>query len=130
MASITVNPAPRSSNALAFPVNGLTIPDNAQYGSVAFTMPNAAERASTSQHLDYGIEVQVAPSTVWEAYLQAGWDGGTGQTGKNSTVVNPPPVATVSGDFFQAFGGQKVRVAVKLREPMTLGGTITSSRFL
>ena len=129
MAQITVAPAPRSTNTLFFPVNGLTIPSNANSATIAFTMPIDAQRANSSQHLDYGIEVQDAsPSTNWKAYLQAGWNGGTGIVAKNSTVLNPPPSATVGGDFFGAFTGRRARVSVKLAEPMTLGGTLSSTR--
>lgn len=129
MASITVVPAVRSTTALAFPIAGLVIPSNANSATVAFTMPNLSERLNSSQHMDYGIEIQdVAPSTLWKAYLQAGWNGGSTFTGKNSTVVNPAPTATVGGDFFGAYAGRRARVAVKLKEPMTLGGTISSTR--
>jgi hypothetical protein len=131
MAQIVVAPALRSTNAtLRFPANGLTIPANAQFGSVVFDMPVASERASTGAHMDFSIDVQVAPSTVWKPYLQARWNGGTGQTGKHSTVLNPPPSASVGGDFFQAFAGEKASISIKLTQPMTLGGTITSSRFV
>lgn len=128
MAQIVVNPAVRSSNAIRFPAAGLTIPSNANQASIVFTMPIAAERASTSARLDFGIDVQIAPSTTWKPYLQASWVGGTGLTAKNSTVLNPPPSATVGGDFFAAFAGQKASVSVKLSQPMTLGGTISSTR--
>ncbi len=130
MADITVNPAPRSTNALVFPANGLVIPANADRATVAFDMPILAERLNSSQHMDFGIEVQDAsPSTLWKPYVQAGWNGGSTDTGKNSTVINPPPQLTVSGDFFASFAGRRARVAVKLSEPMTLGGTISSTHF-
>jgi hypothetical protein len=130
MASITVAPAPRSTaTTLFFPIAGVLIPVNANSATVAFDMPLLAERFNSSQHLDYGIEVQDAsPSTLWKAYLQAGWNGGSTFTGKNSTVINPPPTATVGGAFFGAYAGRRARVAVKLTEPMTLGGTISSTR--
>jgi hypothetical protein len=59
MAFITVAPAVRSTTAvLSFPAAGVTIPANAQFGSVVFTMPVDAERASTSAQMDFSIEVQ------------------------------------------------------------------------
>jgi hypothetical protein len=128
MAFIVVNPALRSSNALAFPVNGLTVPANANVASVNFTMPVDAERASTSARLDFDIQVSTNAGATWKSYLRAGWAGGTGATDKNSTVLNPPPRATLGGDFFAAFAGHLARVGVKLSEPMTLGGTISSTR--
>ncbi len=128
MAFIVVNPALRSSNALRFPPAGLTIPSNANSASIVFVMPVDAERASTSARMDYGIDVSTNGGTTWKPYLQAGWIGGTGGTGKNSTVVNPPPTATLAGDFFAAFAGQKASISVKLSEPMTLGGTISSTK--
>lgn len=128
MAFIVVNPALRSSNALRFPVNGLTVPSNANQAAIVFTMPVDSERASTSARMDFGIDVSTDGGATWESYLQAGWIGGTGTTGKNSTVLNPPPMATVGGEFFAAFAGQKASISVKLSEPMTLGGTISSTR--
>lgn len=127
MAHIVVNPALRSTNALRFPPAGLTIPANANTASIVFDMPVDAERASTSARLDYGIDVSTNGGATWKPYLQAGWIGGTGLIGKNSTVVNPPPNATVGGEFFETFAGQLASVSVKLRTPMTLGGTISST---
>jgi hypothetical protein len=127
MAFIVVPAAVRSTNALAFPVNGLVIPANANSAMVQFDMPNQTERTNSSQHMDFGIEVQIAPSTSWKPYIQAGWNGST-QLGKNSTVVNPAPFIQVGGGFFAAFAGERARVSVKLKEPMTLGGTISSTR--
>lgn len=128
MALIVVNPVPRSTNTLVFPAAGLLIPVNANSATVAFTMPNLSERQNSSQHLDYAIEIQVAPSTAWKAYLMAGWNGGSTLVGKHSTVIAPPPVATLGGEFFAAFAGSRARVSAKLTEPMTLGGTISSTR--
>lgn len=127
MAFIVVAPAVRSTNALRFPAGGLTIPANANQASIQFTMPIDAERASTSARLDFGIDVSTNGGATWKPYLQAGWVGGSGTTGKNSTVLNPPPAATVASDFFQSFAGHKASISVKLSEPMTLGGTINST---
>lgn len=127
MAFILVNPAVRSTNALRFPPGGLTIPANANSATIQFTMPVDAERASTSARMDFGIDVSTNGGTTWKPYLQAGWTGGSGGHGKNSTVLNPPPGATVAGDFFQSFAGQKASISVKLSESMTLGGTISST---
>jgi hypothetical protein len=128
MANLVVTPALRSTTALRFPAAGLTIPANANSASIAFTMPVDAERASTAARLDFGIDVSTDGGATWKPYLQASWTGGSGGTGKNSTVLNPPPGATVGGDFFAAFAGQKASVSVKLATPMTLGGTISSTR--
>lgn len=128
MANIVVNPALRSTNALRFPAGGLTIPANANSASIQFTMPVDAERASTSARLDFGIDVSTNGGTTWKPYIQGGWQGGSGFFGKNSTVLNPAPGATVAGDFFVAFAGQKASISIKLSEPMTLGGTISSTR--
>lgn len=127
MANIVVSPALRSSNALRFPAGGLTIPSNANSASIVFTMPVDAERASTSARMDFGIDVSTNGGTTWKPYLQAGWIGGTGFIAKNSTILNTPPSATLGGDFFVSFAGQKASVSVKLSEPMTLGGTISST---
>lgn len=128
MAQIVVDPAPRSTNTLFFPVNGLLIPANVNSATVAFDMPNLSERLNSSQHMDYAIQIQFAGSTVWKDHLNAGWDGGSTDTGKNSTVINPAPAATLGGDFFGAYAGNRARVKAKLTEPMTLGGTISSTR--
>lgn len=130
MALIVVAAALRSTNALAFPVNGLLIPANVNSAMVAFDMPNLSERLNSSQRMDFGIELQVSGSTSWKAYTQASWSGGSTSTGKNSTVVNPAPTIQISSEFFQAFSGGRARVAVKLTEPMTLGGTISSTRIV
>lgn len=128
MANLVVNPALRSSNALRFPAGGLLIPANANSASIQFTMPVDAERASTSARLDFGIDVSTNGGTTWKPYMQASWQGGGGVTGKNSTVLNPPPAATVGGGFFGAFAGQRASISIKLSEPMTLGGTISSTQ--
>lgn len=128
MANIIVNPAVRSTNAIRFPAGGLVIPSNANSASVSFAMPVNAERASTSARMDFGIDVSLDGGVTWKPFMQAGWRGGTGATGKNSTVLNPPPSASVGGDFFAAFAGQRASISVKLTEPMTLGGTISSTR--
>lgn len=125
MALFTIPAALRSTSAvLVFPVAGATIPANAKTATVTLLMPVDAERANSSQHIDFGVEIQISPSTVWEAYLMAGWNGGTGYIGKNSTVVNTPPVATLGGDFFAGYAGQLARLRATLREPMTLGASI------
>lgn len=126
MATFTINPAVRSTTAVLFaPVNGVTIPAGAHTAMVELLMPSDAERASTSAHVDFGVELQISPSTNWKPFLMAGWNGGSGVTGKNSTVLNPPPTATLGGDFFVGYAGQLARLRVKLTEPMTLGATIT-----
>lgn len=128
MANILVTPALRSTSAIRFPAGGLLIPSNANSAAIQFTMPVDAERASTSARLDFGIDVSTNGGATWKPYLQAGWTGGSGFPGKNSTVLNPPPGATVSGEFFVTFAGQRASISVKLSEPMTLGGTISSTR--
>ena len=130
MAFIVIPAAPRSTSLLTFPAAGLTIPAGAQFGQIVFDMPIDAERANSSQHMDFGIQVSTNGGTTYKPYLMAGWNGGTGSIAKNSTVVNPAPTAQVAGDFFQAFAGAKAQVFIKLKEPMTVGGTITSSRFV
>lgn len=127
MAQFTIDAAPRSTNTLQFPANGVLIPANAHEVSIALTMPIDAERASTSARADFGVELLVSPSTTWKNYLMAGWTGGSGFPGKNSTVLNPAPVAMIGGDFFGAYAGERARLSLKLSEPMTVGAVITVS---
>jgi hypothetical protein len=126
MAILTIAPAPRSTTVIH--TGSVTVPANANTATVSFLMPVDAERASTSQHLDYSIDISTNGGTTWKPYLNAGWNGGTGAIAKNSTVVNPPPGSALGGDFFAAFVGASVRVSAKLTEPMTLGLTASSTR--
>jgi hypothetical protein len=124
MAEFTIAAALRSTNTLFAPVGGVTVPANAAGATVALNMPVDAERASTSLHVDFGVEILLSPSTVWKPYMLIGWNGGGGVY-KNSTVANTPPVATISGDFFQSFGGRQARLRVRANEPISIGATIT-----
>lgn len=126
MATLTIPAAPRSSGVTVLPPSGgVTIPANARSASVVYTMPNNAQRASTSARLDFSIDISTNAGATWEAYLNAGWVGGSGLTGKGSTVLNPPPGATLAGEFFGAYAGHLVRLTNRLATPMTVGLTIT-----
>jgi hypothetical protein len=127
MATFTIDPAPRSTALLVSPVAGVVIPVAALGATVALDLPIASERASTGWHVDFGVEVQDAgPSTNWKPYVLAGWNSGSGITGKNSTVLNPPPSVNISGDFFQAFAGRRARLRYQASVTgMTAGATVT-----
>lgn len=125
MAIFTIQPATRSTSVLlVFPVAGATIPTAAKTAEVTLLLPVDAERASTSAHIDFGVELLISPSTTWKPYVLAGWNGGSGLLGKNSTVLNPAPTVTLGGDFFAGYAGQLARLRAKLTEPMTLGASI------
>jgi hypothetical protein len=125
MATFTIPAALRSTTAmLVAPVGGVVIPANAKTATVTLLMPVDAERALSSQHIDFGVELLISPSTTWKPYLLAGWNGGTGVIGKFSTVVNTPPSATLGGDFFAGYAGQLARLRATLTVPMTLGARI------
>src|SRR5690349_19488882 len=126
MATFTINPAPRSSGTIFVPATGgVTVPANAHTATVSYVMPVDAERADTNARLDFSIDLSTNGGVTWKPHLNAGWVGGTGGTNKGSTVLNPPPSATLGGDFFGAYAGADVRIATVLATPMTVGLTVT-----
>jgi len=126
MSSFTIQPALRSTSVrLIAPVGGVIIPAGAKTATVSLLMPVDSERANSSQHLDFGVDLLIAPSTNWKlAFVSAGWNGGGGLTGKNSTVVNPPGSVTLGGDFLAAWAGNSARLFATLKEPMTVGAKV------
>lgn len=128
MATFTIPAALRSTTAtLVFPVAGAVIPAGAKTATVTLLMPIDADRANSSQIVDFAVELQISPSTGWKPYVTAGWKGGGLQTGKFSTIVNPAPSVTLGGDFFAGYAGQLARLRATITEPMTLGATLDLS---
>lgn len=125
MATFTVNATPRSSGVYLLPSSGVIVPANARSATVEYVMPIDAERASTESRMEFSIDLSSNNGATWKPYLMAGWQGGTGFVAKNSTVLNPPPSATLGGEFFGAYAGQKVRTNTQLYSPMRLGLTVT-----
>lgn len=126
MSSFTIQPVLHSTTVrLVAPVNGVIIPAGAKTATVSLLMPIDAERASTGQHIDFGVDLLISPSTSWKlAFVAAGWNGGSGVTAKNSTVLNPPGAITLGGDFLAAWAGNSARLFATLKDPMTLGAKV------
>ena len=128
MATFTLPAQARSSGTLSVPAGGVTIPANAHSATVSYLIPNLSERQSTNPRnaVDFSIDISTNAGTTWKNYLNAGWRSSSNTLpGTKSTVVNPPPTASLGGDFFGAYAGQLVRITTHLSDPMTVGLTVT-----
>lgn len=129
MAVFTIPASNRSSGTFIEPSSGggAEIPSNASFALVQYSIPQLSDRLDTNARMDFAIEVSTNNGATWKDYLNAGWTGGSTAVGKNSTVVNPPPTAGFGGDFFQAFGGQRIQIKTFTATAMRIGMTITVS---